>query len=473
MKKSFITLILLAGFAMQALAYDFEVDGLYYKIKPYTETPEAYVVHCAQPGWNCYSGDVVIPETVTYEGVTYAVTEIASFAFRDCVDLTSVTFPATMQYIHELAFMGCTSLYDIHIPSTVTRVNARAFENTGWYNLQPDGWLLYLDGWCLGFKEKMPLVDLIIDEGTLKVADAAFWEYETLVSVTLPNSLVSLGTHVFAYCPELRQVDFGQSIVEIGGAAFYSCTSLEDFTLPETVTKIGSWAFASCRSLYRLDLPNSITTIGNYAFDECSNLAIVTLPEGLTEIEEGLFDQSGLKSITIPTGVVTIGDLAFFACEALKTAVIPETVTEIGDHAFVCPNIDTVTCLGGIPASLYYNSSSFEVPSNTCLIVPCGCTETYRNSDWGVVFSNIIEDCDGIDETAEIISVFPNPAQQFVHVNGITVREMQLYNVFGQLVKTVQNTNEIIVEDLSKGIYVLHITDKDGKNRVMRVVISR
>ena len=222
-----------------------------------------------------------------------------------------------------------------------------------------------------------------------------------------------------------------------------------------------------------MDLPNSITTIGNYAFDECSNLAIVTLPEGLTEIEEGLFDQSGLKSITIPTGVVTIGDLAFFACEALKTAVIPETVTEIGDHAFVCPNIDTVTCLGGIPASLYYNSSSFEVPSNTCLIVPCGCTETYRNSDWGVVFSNIIEDCDGIDETAEIISVFPNPAQQFVHVKGITVREMQLYNVFGQLVKTVQNTNEIIVEDLSKGIYVLHITDKDGKNRVMRVVISR
>lgn len=472
MKKSFITFTLLVGFAMQALAYDFEVDGIYYWIN-YGEDPEVRVGHCSQPGWGCYAGDVVIPETVTYDGITYTVTQIGFWAFKDCTELTSISFPSTLTFIGERAFEGCTSLYDIHIPNTVTRVNARAFVNTGWYNLQPDGWMLYLDGWCLGFKEKMPLVDLVIDEGTIKVADAAFYEYETLVMVTLPNSLVSLGNHSFAFCPELRHVDFGESIIEIGRDAFYGCTRLEDFTLPETTTKIGDWAFSSCHGLYRLDLPNSITTIGNYAFDECSNLAIVTLPEGLTEIEEGLFDQSSLKSITIPTGVVTIGDLAFFACEALKTAVIPETVTEIGDHAFVCPNIDTVTCLGGIPASLYYNSSSFEVPSNTCLIVPCGCTETYRNSDWGVVFSNIIEDCDGIDETAEIISVFPNPAQQFVHVKGITVREMQLYNVFGQLVKTVQNTNEIIVEDLSKGIYVLHITDKDGKNRVMRVVISR
>lgn len=470
MKKSFITLILLAGFALQALAYDFEVDGMYYKIQVYTETPEVYVVHCAQPGWNCYSGDVVIPETVTYEGVTYTVTEIGSQAFKNCTELTSVSFPSTLTYIKDRAFEGCTSLYDIHIPSTVTRVNARAFENTGWYNLQPDGWLLYLDGWCLGFKEKMPLVDLVIDEGTLKVADAAFWEYETLVSVTLPNTLLSIGTHAFAYCPELRQVDFGKSIVEIGGSAFYGCTRLEDFTLPETTTTIEGWAFASCRSLYRLDLPNSITTIGNYAFDECSNLAIVTLPEGLTKIGEGVFDQAGLKSITIPDGVTTIGDLAFFACEGLKKAVIPATVTEIGNHAFVCP-MDTVWCLGETPASLY-NFTSFEVPSNCCLIVPCGSADTYMNSDWGGVFTNIIEDCDGVDETAEAISVFPNPAQQFVHIEGVTVREIKLYNALGQLVKTVQNINEIQVSDLPKGVYLLRIAVTDGTVYSTRLVVQ-
>ena len=468
MKKSFITFILLIGFAMQALAYDFEVDGIYYWINDYTEGPEVRVGHCSQPGWGCYAGDVVIPETVTYDGITYTVTQIGFWAFKDCTELTSISFPSTLTFIGERAFEGCTSLHDIHIPGTVTRVNAKAFVNTGWYNDQPDGWMLYLDGWCLGFKEKMPLVDLVIDEGTLKVADAAFCEYETLISVTLPNTLVSLGNHSFAFCPELRHVDFGESIVEIGRDAFYGCTRLEDFTLPETTTKIGDWAFSSCHGLYRLDLPNSITTIGEYAFDECSNLAIVTLPDALTEIEEGLFDQAGLKSITIPDGVTTIGDLAFYVCEGLKKAVIPATVTEIGDHAFVCP-MDTVWCLGETPASLY-NFTSFEVPSSCCLIVPCGSADTYMNSDWGEVFSNIVEDCDGVDETAEAISVFPNPTQQVVHVEGVTVREMQLYNALGQLVKTVQNTNEISISDLERGVYFVSIVTENRERFIRKIV---
>ena len=467
MKKLFVTLMIVVGFAMQALAYDFEVDGIYYWINDYTEGPEVRVGHCSQPGWGCYAGDVVIPETVTYDGITYTVTQIGFWAFKDCTELTSISFPSTLTFIGERAFEGCTSLYDIHIPSTVTRVNARAFVNTGWYNLQPNGWMLYLDGWCLGFKEKMPLVDLVIDEGTLKVADAAFYEYETLVTVTLPNTLVSLGNHSFAFCPELRHVDFGESIVEIGRDAFYGCTRLEDFTLPETTTKIGDWAFSSCHGLYRLDLPNSITTIGEYAFHGCSNLAIVSLPEALTEIAEGLFDQAGLKSITIPDGVTTIGDLAFYVCEGLKKAVIPTTVTEIGDHAFVCP-MDTVWCLGETPASLY-NFTSFEVPSDCCLIVPCGSADTYMNSDWGEVFSNIVEDCDGVDETAEAISVFPNPTQSFVHIEGINASEIQCYNELGQLVKTLRETNEVDLSGLVKGMYLLRITDSKGGSHIVRV----
>ena len=194
---------------------------------------------------------------------------------------------------------------------------------------------------------------------------------------------------------------------------------------------------------------------------------MVSLPEALTEIAEGLFDQAGLKSITIPDGVTTIGDLAFYVCEGLKKAVIPATVTEIGDHAFVCP-MDTVWCLGETPASLY-NLTSFEVPSSCCLIVPCGSADTYMNSDWGEVFSNITEDCDGIDETAETISVFPNPTQQFVHVEGIDVKEIQCYNALGQLVKTLRETNEVDLSGLVKGMYLLRITDSKGGSHIVRV----
>ena len=468
MKKLFVTLMIVVSFAMQALAYDFEVDGIYYWINDYTEGPEVRVGHCSQPGWGCYAGDVVIPETVTYDGITYTVTQIGFWAFKDCTELTSISFPSTLTFIGERAFEGCTSLYDIHIPGTVTRVNAKAFVNTGWYNLQPNGWMLYLDGWCLGFKEKMPLVDLVIDEGTLKVADAAFYEYETLVTVTLPNSLVSLGNHAFAFCPELRHVDFGESIVEIGRDAFYGCTHLEDFTLPETTTKIGDWAFSSCHGLYRLDLPNSITTIGEYAFHGCSNLAIVSLPEALTEIAEGLFDQAGLKSITIPDGVTTIGDLAFYVCEGLKKAVIPATVTEIGNHAFVCP-MDTVWCLGETPASLY-NFTSFEVPSDCCLIVPCGSADTYMNSDWGEVFSNIVEDCATYtSEHQHMASVYPNPAKEKITIDVMESTEVLVYNALGQLVKTLRETNEVDLSGLVKGMYLLRITDSKGGSHIVRV----
>ena len=73
MKKIFVTLAVLVGFAMQALAYDFEVDGIYYNLLLYTGNQEVQVTHCAQPGWNCYSGDVIIPEIITYEGDSDAI----------------------------------------------------------------------------------------------------------------------------------------------------------------------------------------------------------------------------------------------------------------------------------------------------------------------------------------------------------------------------------------------------------------
>jgi hypothetical protein len=91
------------------------------------------------------------------------------------------------------------------------------------------------------------------------------------------------------------------------------------------------------------------------------------------------------------------------------------------------------------------------------------------NSDWGEVFSNIVEDCDGIDETAETISVFPNPAQQFVQVEGIDAKEIQCYNALGRLVKTVRETNEVDLSGLVKGMYLLRITDSKGGSHIVRV----
>ena len=473
MKRYSITLLILACISMRALAYDFEADGIYYYIRSQSTSPEVFVSSCSQPEYNCYSGDVVIPETVTYEGVTYTVTQILSYAFKNCTELTSVSIPNTITTIMQFAFLGCTSLDFIHIPNSVTSLDRTAFNNTGWFNNQPDGCILYLDGWCLGPKTDASFVELSIDEGTLRVAERAFYGCETLVSVTLPNSLISISPYAFEHCFELRHVDFGESIAEILYGAFEGCHSLEEVVLPASVTMVESFVFEGCSSLSNLFLPNSITTIGEYAFEGCTSLTHVTLPNAITEIKTGVFERSGLKAITIPEGVTTIGSDAFYACDSLTSVTIPQTMTIIKTGAFLNDqSLATVTCLGCVPAVLDITPpiTSFDESCNATLIVPCGCVDIYGSSDWGEVFGQIIEDCSNTLEQQLAISVYPNPTIVKVHIEGIEPTEVLVYNALGQLVKTVRGTNEINVGDLPEGMYLLRITNKEGNAYLEKIV---
>ena len=473
MKKTVLTFLILVDFALQAFAYDFEVDGIYYYICSHSESPEVWVVSCSQPEHNCYSGDVVIPETVTYEGVTYTVTQILNNAFQDCTELTSVSIPNTMTTIMQFAFLGCTSLDSIHIPNSVTSLDATAFNNTGWFNNQPEECILYLDGWCLGHKGEAPLVELNIDEGTLRVAENAFMECETLVSVTLPNSLISISPYAFERCYELKDVEFGESIEKIMFGAFVGCHKLEEAILPASVTTIESFVFSGCYNLSNLVLPNSITTIGDYAFEYCTSLPHVTLPNAITEINVGVFESSGLKTITIPEGVTTIGASAFFECDSLTAVTISQSVTEIKYAAFAHnQSLATVTCLGNVPATLQKTShiTCFDDSCNAALIVPCGCVDIYDSSDWGEVFWRIMEDCSFTHEHHQMINVYPNPTSEIITIEGIEPAEVQVYNTFGQLVKSVQGTKAINVGTMPEGMYLLRIADKKGNAFLERIV---
>ena len=472
MKKLVITFLIILGFAMRAFAFVFEADGIYYCTSGYSVSPEVWVVSCSQPEHNCYSGDVVIPETVTYEGVTYTVTQILNNAFQDCTELTSVSIPNTMTTIMQFAFLGCTSLDSIHIPNSVTSLDATAFNNTGWFNNQPDGCILYLDGWCLGPKGEAPVV-VNIDEGTLRVAERAFMECETLISVTLPNSMISINPNAFELCFELRHVDYGESIVELSYGAFAGCHNLEEVVLPPSVTTIESFVFHGCSSLSNLFLPNSVTTIGEYAFEGCTSLAHVTLPNAITEINDGVFETSGLKTITIPEGVTTIGALSFFECDSLTTVTISQSVTEIKYAAFAHNrSLAMVTCLGNNPATLHKTShiTCFDESCNAALIVPCGCVDIYDSSDWGEVFWRIMEDCSFTHEHHQMINVYPNPTSEIITIEGIEPAEVQVYNTFGQLVKSVQGTKAINVGTMPEGMYLLRIADKKGNAFLERIV---
>jgi hypothetical protein len=106
-----------------------------------------------------------------------------------------------------------------------------------------------------------------------------------------------------------------------------------------------------------------------------------------------------------------------------------------------------------------------------------GTLADYQSAPYWNEFTNFIEDdLMSVDESEAShiqISVYPNPAKDFVKIEGIEPAEVQVYNAVGQMVKTIQGSNEINVSGLAEGIYLLRITDADGKNRVARVAVKK
>ena len=126
MKKLFVflfSLILSVVFSTSALAYDVKIDGIYYNIISKVKTAEV------TSGEKNYSGEVVIPSSITVEGKEYTVTSIGYQAFYECYSLTSVTIPNSVTSIGVFAFEYCTGLMSITIPNSVTSIGMSAFHN--------------------------------------------------------------------------------------------------------------------------------------------------------------------------------------------------------------------------------------------------------------------------------------------------------------------------------------------------------
>jgi hypothetical protein len=121
------------------------------------------------------------------------------------------------------------------------------------------------------------------------IGDNAFWS-SSLTSVTIPNSVTSIGDLAFDYCTNLASVMIGTNVTSIGYEAFADCCSLTSVTIPNSVTSIGDYAFVGCTSLTNVTIPNSVTSIGDSAFDDCSSLSSVTIGNSVTSIGDGAFE---------------------------------------------------------------------------------------------------------------------------------------------------------------------------------------
>ena len=189
------------------------------------------------------------------------------------------------------------------------------------------------------------LQSITIPNSVTSIGDGAFIGCFSLQSITIPNSVTSIGDRAFIGCEFLQSVTIPNSVTSIGNRAFEQCKSLQSVTIPNSVTSIGDEAFSSCESLQSVTIPNSVKSIGNRAFELCKFLQSVTIPNSVTSMGNRAFEQcKSLQSVTIPNSVTSIGDEAFSSCESLQSVTIPNSVKSIGNRAFeLCKSLQSVT----------------------------------------------------------------------------------------------------------------------------------
>ncbi len=174
----------------------------------------------------------------------------------------------------------------------------------------------------------------------------AFWGYDSLINITIPNTITTIGDYAFTSCRSLQTIEIPDSITIIGNWAFADCIGLKEIEIPDSVTVMGHFVFDGCIGLENIKLSNNITEISDYAFQNCSGLTNIVIPSSVTSIGSNAFyGCSSITDLTIPKSVTSIGGYAFDCCSSLIYVEIPYNVESIGYDAFYdCSNLLVIHC---------------------------------------------------------------------------------------------------------------------------------
>ena len=313
------------------------------------ESKVLYIDNCLIGAEGSISGAYTIKENTRL---------IANYAFAYCTSLSSVTIGESVTSIGEDAFYNCSLLTSVTIPNSVTSIGGHAFSLcSSLTSISIPNSVKSIGDWA--FTGCTFTKDNFVNNSTLDAVANNYWGAE-FVDAEIEGLLIRNDT-VIDCRNFVTSITIPNSVTSIGGHAFEGCTSLTSVTIGENVTSIGGWAFYECFSLTSVTIPNSVTSIGYGAFTDCSSLATVTLTAN--SVEEfcksqgnGLLyeayvtcrryiqiDGKDIIEITIPNGVTSIGAYAFYKCSSLTSVTIPNSVTSIGELAFRgCSALDSV-----------------------------------------------------------------------------------------------------------------------------------
>lgn len=322
-----------------------------------------------------YSGTdaaVAIPPQIA----SRPVISIGPRAFCGCKTLVSLTIPDSVLKIGESAFAFCPRLNHISIPANVADIGRDAFHECGSLSdIMVDASNKCYSSVCGVLLDQVRKTVIqcpggksdacALPEGTLAIADRAFWNCSRLPAVIIPDGVTQIGKLSFRGCADLISVTIPMSVKTIGESAFTACARLSSLTVhpanlvyrsvngvlyEHTTARVLHCPEGTCGTCV---IPQGCLTIGRGAFWDCSKLFGVIIPEGVTTIEDLAFTNcSALVNVTIPDSVTRCGVMAFEACTSLTTVTIGRNLMKLGVCMFHdCVNLKEVYFRGNAPTT--------------------------------------------------------------------------------------------------------------------------
>lgn len=405
MKKSIsvflATVLLLCIFSANILSVSAKEDvSKYYEYSVTNGEACIYQIHL--------TGEVKIPKKI--DG--YPVTAIDAEPDINR-GITSIVIPEGVKRIALCSFENCDELTDITLPDSLESIGTDAFKGTGYYN-DKSNWkkgVLYIGNHLLATKNSLS-GEYKIKEGTLTIADKAFYSCTDLTDLTIPKSVKNVGKLLFTNCAQLENISVSKdnkyfsakdailynknktevltasggisgnitlpkTVKSIRNSAFQQCSCFTGIKLPEGLEKIGDEAFYACTSLKKINIPDSVKEVGNSIlhateyYDTQSNWdnyvlyvdkhlvdsddmnqlnGEYTVKDGTLTIANGSFCYSQkLKKLNMPDSVIYLGAEAFWECTKLKSIKLSKNLTKLNDATFWnCVSLEKVKLYNGI-----------------------------------------------------------------------------------------------------------------------------
>lgn len=407
-----------------------KINDLYYDLDTSSRTATVTYAMTGEYNYFFLPASVKIPETVTYNGVTFTVTKIADRAFSYCKYMEEISIPGTVTEVgttstylsssyDNLPFYACTSLKKVRFEDGKQSIFLGAYYNSG-------------SSIGLGLFASCPLEEVYIgrnityDNNNCSYSFAsypadygysAFYNQPKLAKVTFSSTVTeipaylfyknvaitltdlpkvkTIGKSAFEGCSKLTTLNFGQDLMTVDDRAFYNCTNVTKLTFPDAITTIGDEAFYNCSSITEVTVGSKLQSIGASAFQKCGSFTAILLPDNFTTMGASAFE--GCKKLTVAklgNSLRAVPARAFKNCIALSEMTVPATSVSMGDQAFYNDSVLAVITMNDglktIGNEVFWNNSGIRT-----FTIPGTVTSIGSNSFYGCTNTSVLRFKDG------------------------------------------------------------------------------